>query len=223
MWVLSLHATIIWELNPCSYSKISWSKSTCSWEGIRDLSMSGKSVELPRPLNSLAGLTSWGLNAAKRTLASTMAKPFTGKQDPRRADELMGQIVEEIFCDGVAESAGVWRKGPGEWTTAGLLNGTDESAGCSDLLEGRIVFLCDWVRQRFWFALASACPMHLPSSLLFGRSLHSYSLNTSQPSSVESAIKISLFLGGSFFSPSFSSSTAFSNFGGVDQRNEEVD
>ena len=94
--------------------------------------MSGKSVELPRPLNSLAGLTS-----------------FTGKQDPRRADELMGQIVEEIFCDGVAESAGVWRKGPGEWTTAGLLNGTDESAGCSDLLEGRIVFLCDWVRQRF--------------------------------------------------------------------------
>ena len=135
----------------------------------------------------------------------------------------MGQIVEEIFCDGVAESAGVWRKGPGEWTTAGLLDGTDESAGCSDLWEIRIVFLCHWVRRRFWYALASASLMRLPSSLLSGRSLHSYSLTTSQPSSVESAIKISLFPGGSFFSPSFSSSTAFSNCGGVDQRNEEVD
>ena len=135
----------------------------------------------------------------------------------------MGQIVEEIFCDGVAESAGVWRKGPGEWTTAGPLDGTDESAGCSDLWEIRIVFLCHWVRRRFWYALASASLMRLPSSLLSGRSLHSYSLTTSQPSSVESAIKISLFPGGSFFSPSFSSSTAFSNCGGVDQRNEEVD
>ena len=105
----------------------------------------------------------------------------------------LGQILEEVFCDGVAESAGVWRKGPGERTTAGLLNGTDESPGYSDLSE-ESCFLCNRARRHFSYALASACRRRLSSSMSSAGSLRSCSLTTSQPSSVESAIKISLFL-----------------------------
>lgn len=116
-----------------------------------------------------------------------------------------------------------WRKGPGEWKTVGLSRGTDEIAENGDLGEVKTVFLCDWVRRRFWYAVASDCLMHLSSSLLSARSLCSYSLTTSQPSSEESAIKISLFLWASFFSPSLSSSRTFSTCGGVDWKNEEAD
>ena len=58
-----------------------------------------------------------------------MAKHSTGKTGSSQGGELLGQLVEDVFCDVAAESAGVWRKGLGEWTTAGLLHITDESAG----------------------------------------------------------------------------------------------
>ena len=38
------------------------------------------------------------------------------------------------------EDIGVWIKGPGEWTTVGLLNSTDESAGYGNLGEVKAVF-----------------------------------------------------------------------------------
>ena len=58
-----------------------------------------------------------------------MAKPSTGKTGSSQGGELLGQLVEDVFCDAVAGSAGVWRKRLGEWTTAELLHITDESAG----------------------------------------------------------------------------------------------
>ena len=58
-------------------------------------------------------------------------------------EELLGQVVEEVFYEAVVGNVGVCRKGPGEQTTVGLLNGTDETAGYGDLGEVKAIFLCD--------------------------------------------------------------------------------